>query len=349
MKKLNGSKILVVGGAGFIGSNLINLLLSYDIKKIIIVDNLLSSEKINIPYDRRISFINGSISNNNILNKIDNDINYVWHLACFHGNQASIKNPLDDHENNLITTLKLYEKLKNFKYIKKVVYSSAGCSLAEKTYQTPKATKESFIAPIKHDSPYSISKLVGEMYSFYYFKNYKLPVVISRFQNVYGENEILGAGRWRGHISTIWRNVVPTFIWKSLNNDSIKLENAGQNSRDFIHVSDIVKGLILCSLKGKSGEIYNLGSGNETKIKELANKIIRICKSSSKLFLSPKRKWDESGRRFASILKSKNNLNFSCKISLDAGLRRTIKWTSDNRNLIEKNIKKHNKFIDFDK
>ena len=86
--------------------------MSYDIKKIIIVDNLLSSEKINIPYDRRISFINGSISNNNILNKIDNDINYVWHLACFHGNQASIKNPIDDHENNLITTLKLYEKIK---------------------------------------------------------------------------------------------------------------------------------------------------------------------------------------------------------------------------------------------
>ena len=129
------SKILIVGGAGFVGSNLAHFLLSeYQIKELWIVDNLLSSDTSNIPVDNRLIFLLGSIAEDKILNKLPKDLDYVFHLACYHGNQSSIENPLKDHENNTFTSLKLFEHLKDYKGLKKVVYAAAGCAVAEKTY-----------------------------------------------------------------------------------------------------------------------------------------------------------------------------------------------------------------------
>ena len=190
MKKLINAKILIVGGAGFVGSNLVFKLLNYKIKNIYIIDNLLSADLSNIPKDKRVIIFKGSVTNQNILKRIPNDINFIWHLACYHGNQASIINPLKDHENNLFTTLRLYDYIKKFKNLVKVVYSSAGCSFAEKTYDQPIATDEKYYSSLYQDSPYSISKLAGDIYSLYYHRSHNLPVVIARFQNVYGEREI---------------------------------------------------------------------------------------------------------------------------------------------------------------
>ena len=94
-----------------------------------------------------------------------------------------------------------------------------------------------------HDSPYSISKIIGELYGNYFFQKNKLPFVKARFSNVYGPKEILGAGEWRGTINTVWRNVIPTFIWLSLNNKALSLDNEGKTSRDFIFVTDMAEGL----------------------------------------------------------------------------------------------------------
>jgi nucleoside-diphosphate-sugar epimerase len=98
-----------------------------------------------------------------------------------------------------------------------VVYAGAGCAVAAKTFDEASATAEDAPVSLFHDSPYSISKLIGEMYGNYYFSRYQLPFVRARFQNVYGPGEILGAGQWRGTPHTVWRNVTPTFVWKALN------------------------------------------------------------------------------------------------------------------------------------
>ncbi len=105
------------------------------------------------------------------------------------------------------------------------------------------ATKEDAPVSLFHDSPYSISKLIGEMYGNYYFTRYKMPFVRARFQNVYGPGEILGAGQWRGTEHTVWRNVTPTFVWKALHGAALPVENGGIASRDFIFVEDLVRGL----------------------------------------------------------------------------------------------------------
>lgn len=341
----NNQKILVIGGAGFVGSNLVEKLLTNNSKEIWIVDNLLSSDIDNIINSDKIKFIYGSISDDKIILKLPLDFDYIFHLATYHGNQSSIYNPLADHENNTLTTLKICEYFKNSINLKKIVYSSAGCVVAEKTYDEPIATTEDTSVSLYLDSPYQMSKIFGEFYGNYYFKHHNLPFVKARFQNVYGPREILGAGLWRGTSATIWRNVTPTFIWKALNNMPLSLDNAGETTRDFIYVEDIVDGLILCALNGTPGGVYNLASGVETKIRTLAEIIIKILDSKSELELKQHRYWDNSGRRYGDPTKSKNEIGFNCKYNLKEGLEKTINWTIDNKNLIEKCMNNHKYYI----
>jgi UDP-glucose 4-epimerase len=343
---INNSKILIVGGAGFVGSNLSHHLINrYDIKEIIIVDNLLSSEALNIPNDPRVNFINKSITEDKVLNNLPNDLDYVFHLSCYHGNQSSIANPFADHQNNTLTSLKLFERIKNFQNLKNVVYAAAGCAVAEKTFDDAKATSEDAPVSLFHDSPYSISKLIGEMYGNYYFQRYNMPFVKARFQNVYGPREILGAGQWRGTPHTVWRNVIPAFIWKSLHNEALPLDNGGNASRDFIYVEDLVEGLLACAVKGKPGEAYNLASGKETTILELANLINDITGNPVKIDLRPPRDWDRSGKRFGSTVKSKEKIQFEARKLIKDGLKDTIQWTQDNESIILDIMLKHKGYL----
>ena len=338
-------KVLVVGGAGFVGSNLVHQILEQDPREIIVVDNLLSSDVSNIPSDSRVRFVFGSITDNQILHNLPDDLDYAYHLACYHGNQSSIANPLADHDNNTLTTLKLFERLKDIKSLKKVVYAAAACAVAEKTYDTPTATTEKQPVTLYHDSPYSISKIIGEMYGNYYFQQHKLPFVKARFSNVFGPREILGAGQWRGTVHTVWRNVTPTFIWRSLNGEALPLDNGGNASRDFIFVEDMARGLMACALKGSVGGVYNLATGRETSILELANLINEYTGNITPLDLRPARDWDRSGKRFASTEKSERELGFTAQINVREGIRLTVEWTKANSELIKRNIAKHNKLI----
>ena len=344
-ENFEGKCVLVVGGAGFIGSNLVHLILEENPKKILVVDNLLSSDVSNIPSDSKVSFIFGSITDEQILASLPDDLDYVFHLACFHGNQSSIANPFADHDNNSLTSLKLFDRLKDIKKLKKVVYAAAACAVAEKTFDKPTATTEDQPVSLFHDSPYSISKIIGELYGNYYFQQHKLPIVKARFSNVYGPREILGAGQWRGTIHTVWRNVIPTFIWRSLKGEALPLDNGGIASRDFIFVEDMVRGLIACALNGQSGEVYNLASGKETSIIDLGNIINKLTGNKAPLDLKPPRKWDKSGKRFASTEKSERQIGFVAKVNIRDGIERTVKWTKNNKELINQNIMKHNKMV----
>jgi nucleoside-diphosphate-sugar epimerase len=331
----------VVGGAGFVGSNLVKRLLEAGPREVRIIDNLLSAERANVPEDARVTFIEGSITDDRILRELENDFAYVFHLATYHGNQSSMHDPLADHENNTLTTLKLYERIKNFDKLRRVVYSSAGCTVAEKTYDEAQATEENAPVSLYLDSPYQISKIIGELYSNYYFMQHKLPVVKARFQNVYGPGEILGAGRWRGTPATVWRNVTPTFVYRGLKQMPLTVENDGIATRDFIFVDDIVRGLMLCASKGEPGEVYNLASGVETSIGELARLVNEQTGNPTPIENLPPRTWDHSGKRFGSTGKSKKALGFEPQVNLAAGLRRTIEWTRQNLAFIDACIDKH--------
>ncbi|GGI79933.1 NAD-dependent epimerase/dehydratase family protein [Legionella impletisoli] len=345
MTEFSGKKILVVGGAGFVGSTLTNMLLERNAKKVIVVDNLLSADISRVPEHNHIEFVHGSITEDHILYNLPEDLDYVFHLATYHGNQSSIEDPLKDHENNTLTSLKLFDRISRFKSLEKVVYSSAGCTVAKKTFDDAEATVEQEDVSLYLDSPYQMSKIFGEFYGNYYFMRYNMPFVKARFQNVYGPGEILGAGQWRGNANTVWRNVTPTFIFKALHHQPLPLENNGIATRDFIYVDDIAEGLIACALRGKNGGVYNIASGVETSIRDLAVLINEMSGNTAAIADMPARAWDRSGKRHGDTGKSERELGFKAKVTLPEGLQKTIHWTTENMDTIKRCMKTHQRYV----
>ena len=341
-----GARVLVVGGAGFVGGNLVQALAEGGAAAVVVVDNLLSSNRTPVLDLRAIRFIRGSIADRAVLAGLSDDFDYAFHLATFHGNQNSMHDPLADHRNNLLTTVSLYEHLADFRRLRRVVYASAGCTVARKVYGTAKPTREDDPISLDLDSPYQISKVVGEMYGNYYHSRHGLPVVHARFQNVYGPGEILGAGRWRGTPATVWRNVTPTFVYRAIVGLPLILENRGRSSRDFVYVDDIVDGLMRCAIRGEAGEVYNLASGVETTIRELADAINACLATPAPIELAPRRTWDHSGNRLGSTSKARKRLGFTAKVDLTEGIRRTVDWTQYNLPMIEASIRRHRRRLE---
>jgi len=333
--------VLVVGGAGFVGSNLVRALLARGCRRILVIDNLLSAERENLPGDPAVDFVEGSITDDRILDTLPGDLDAVYHLATYHGNQSSLADPLADHEHNLLSTVKLFERLRHIGGLRRVVYASAGCTVAEKTFDGAEATSEDAPVSLWHDTPYQISKIAGELYGNFYFSRHGLPVVKARFQNVYGPGELLGAGRWRGTVHTIWRNVTPTFVYKALTGQALQIDNGGVATRDFIYVDDIVRGLMACEANGEPGEVYNLASGVETSIRDLAELVNELARNATPVEIAPPRDWDRSGQRYGSPAKASAQLGFEAEVSLRDGLERTIEWTRANLELIERCMERH--------
>jgi UDP-glucose 4-epimerase len=341
-----GKALLVVGGAGFVGGNLVRQALTREPERILVVDNFLSAERENVPSDDRVELIEGSIADDSVLERIGDEFDYIFHLATYHGNQSSIVDPLADHDNNLITTLKLYERAKDFERLQKLVYAASGCTLAPHTFDETEAVTEDGPVPLDLDSPYQISKVVGEFYSVYYHRQHGLPTVRARFQNVYGPGEILGAGRWRGGPATVWRNVTPAFVYRALKQLPLQLENEGRATRDFIYVGDLVDGLLTCAESGATGDVYNLASGKETSIRQLAELVNRLTDNPAEVELLPARNWDRSGRRFGSVEKAERELGFMAQTPLEDGLLRTVDWMRENLDLIDACVRRHAEHVD---
>jgi nucleoside-diphosphate-sugar epimerase len=337
---VRGARILVVGGAGFVGSNLVRRLLREGPREVLVVDNLLSAERENLPDDPAVRLVEASINDDDVLASLPEDLDYVFHLSTYHGNQSSMAEPLADHEHNTLTTLKLCEALKDHT-LRRLVYASAGCTVAEKTFEGAEATTEESPVSLWLDSPYQISKIVGEYYCNYYLSRHGLPAVKARFQNVYGPGEVLGAGRWRGTVNTVWRNVTPTFVYKALKGEALPVENGGIATRDLIYVEDMAEGLLACALRGGTGEVYNLASGVETSIRELAELINELTGNPTPIALKPAREWDHSGQRYGSTEKVERELGFEAGTPLPEGLERTIQWTRDNLDWIDRCIAQH--------
>ena len=293
------------------GSNLVRRALAEDAASVTVVDNLLSAERWAVPDDDRVPFLEGSIADDAILEALDPAYDQVYHLATFHGNQNSIAEPLLDHENNLLTTIKLLERLREVTVDGRVVYSASGCSLAEKTDEDPTAVTEDGPVPLEHDSPYQISKVVGEFYCVYYhcrLRRRRPCARASRTCTGRARRSARASGAApRRRSGATSRRRSSTARSRACRCGST---TAAQASRDFIYVDDIVEGLLRCGSHGAPGDVYNLASGVETSIRELAETILRLADSESELEIAPRRAWDHAGRRFGSTAKSREELGF---------------------------------------
>lgn len=328
LKSYKGKTALITGGAGCIGSNLTAALAKAGAKKIIVLDDLSSSEEWNVPKLPGVEFIKGDVTDNAVLDKVFSaKPQYVLHLAALFANQNSVDHPERDLMVNGMGILKVLECSRSNK-VEKFVFASSGCSVYGS--QAPLPLKEDYVS-INLDTPYQITKLLGELYCNFFYNFYSLPVVRLRFFNVYGPGEIPGK----------YRNVIPNFIYKALHKQALPIMGTGKETRDFTFVEDIVDGVLRGgAIKEAVGEAINLASETETKVIYLADKINKALKNDKGVEFIERRNWDKITKRRASISKAKKVLGYNPKTNIEKGLTETITWVQNNLEKIEGSMKR---------
>lgn len=315
--------ILVTGGAGAIGANLCKAMADTKAKLIIILDDLSSGYTWNIPQKHNIIFVKGSITDDISLKRVFFEKpQYVFHLAAFFANQNSVDYPEKDLTVNGLGTLKLleYSLLNN---VNRFIYASSGCSIYGSS--SPLPLTEEFMS-MNLTTPYQITKMLGELYCNFFINHYGLKVVKTRFFNSYGQGEIPGQ----------YRNVIPNFIYWAMKGESLPITGTGEETRDFTYVGDLVDGLLRSGYyESAVGQEFNLASGKETRIIDLATMINQTLKNKAGIKFVQKRKWDTKSRLLASIEKAKNLIGYEPKTEFESGLKDTINWFKENWENIE--------------
>ena len=318
-----GKNILITGGAGCIGSNLTRTLIEAEAGKIIVLDDLSAAEKWNIQLAPNVDFIEGSVVDDEVLKRaFSQKLDFVFHLAAHFANQNSVDNPETDLMVNGLGILKVL-KCSHSAMVGKFVFASSGCSVYGS--QAPLPLKEDFVS-LHLDTPYQITKLLGELYCNFFYNYYGLPVTIARYFNVYGPGEIPGA----------YRNVIPNFIWWALHGKTLPVTGTGEETRDFTFVEDIVDGTLrMGAVPEAVGDAFNLASETETRVIDLANMVNEIIGSDKVVEFAARRDWDKITRRRASIEKARKILGYEPKVTMKEGVKRVYGWILENRERIE--------------
>jgi UDP-glucose 4-epimerase len=304
MDQLKGKRILVTGGAGFIGSHLCKKLSEFT-NNLTVYDNLSSGKVENVKHLPKVHFVKADILNLKKLNSQEKP-DLIYHLAAQVVVPYSMENPTEDFETNARGTLNILEKAR--KDDARLVFASSAAVYGNTT-KLP--TPETY--GFNPASCYGLSKVVGEQYCNMYSKQYGLDITIVRFSNVYGP---------KGH------GVIPDFIDKlSRTPEKLEIIGTGLQSRDFVHISDVVNALILSAVNDDAiGETYNIGFGKTTKIIDLAKMILKILGLSKKTVITTTNvPWQgDINTIWFDITKIKKELKWQPKISLEDNLKEMI-------------------------
>jgi nucleoside-diphosphate-sugar epimerase len=317
-----GITILVTGGAGAIGSNLTRALGKLGAKLVIVLDDLSSASRWNVPALSNVLFVEGSILDEVELKRVFSEgPEVVFHLAALFANQNSIDHPETDLLVNGLGTLKLlqYSQLTG---VKRFVYASSGCSIYGS--DAPLPLTEEYMS-LNLSTPYQITKMLGELYGNFFHHHYGLGVVKARFFNSYGPGEVPGQ----------YRNVIPNFIYWAMLGQPLPITGTGEETRDFTYVEDIVDGLLRAGhFEAAVGQEFNLASGVETRISDLAEMINAQVGNKGGIKFTEKRKWDTKSRLLASVERAQTLIGYRPRTQLVAGLANTIAWYRENWEVI---------------
>ncbi len=294
--------ILVTGGAGFIGSNLAQRL-----QDVVVVDNLSEGHHDNVPLSA--TFVQQDLRDADALESLfkAHRFDTVYHLAAHFANQKSVENPQMDLEVNGQVTLRLLQLAQKFG-VRKFVYSSSSCIYGA----VDSAMAESLIP--RPETPYGITKLLGEYYVQYFHDYYGMDTTVVRYFNVYGPGEYPGT----------YRNVVPKFFHASMHGQPLVITGTGEETRDFTYVDDAVDATLWVSEK-TNGQVFNIGNGQSTSIKTLAEHINAVTHNPAAVQFTSRRDWDHISHRKADVTRL-NASGFKSRIPLHEGLQKTHVW-----------------------
>ena len=323
----NTKTVLVTGGAGSIGSNLVKKLNELETKKIIIIDDLSSSYEWNVPVNPKITFIKGNILDDEKLKWAFKDKpQIVYHLAAHFANQNSVDNPETDLMVNGMGTLKVLEHA-HLVGVERFIYASSGCGIYGADSKIPFEEQD---VSMKLYTPYQVTKMLGELYTNYYYNLYHLPIVNARFFNSYGPGEVPGK----------YRNVIPNFFYWSINKQPLPITGTGDETRDFTFVGDIINGLLaMAYFKEAIGEAFNLATSREIRISDLAQWINQITGNKAGIEFKERRDWDKKNRLLASIEKARKVLGYNPNMDFKEGLKQVNSWFRQNWENIDASYK----------
>lgn len=306
-------KILVTGGAGFIGSNIVAELVKLD-HEVVVIDNLLSGYEKNLkPVMDKIDFVLGDVRDEKMVNEKMKGVAIVFHLAASVGNKRSIDHPLRDSSINILGTLTILEAMRKNK-VKKIVTSSSAAIYGELKYLP---IKESH--PIDPLTPYANSKLGEENHCLIYASLYDMDAVCLRYFNVYGINQQYDA----------YGNVIPIFAQLILNDKPITIFGDGKQTRDFVNVRDVVQANLKAAFKvGLSGS-FNVASGSHMVINDLAHYMMKTANKKVEIVYRAVRPGDVL-HSDADISAANKVFGYKPTVSMEEGLVEYIRWAEVN-------------------
>lgn len=304
------NKILVTGGAGFIGGHLVDALLSFE-KEVVVFDNLSAGSERDVPANAKLT--RGDVRNPGQVFKAAKDVDLIFHVAANANGSLSVSDPRFDFETNAVGTFNVLEKALQAQ-AKKVVYVSSAS-----VYGRPQYFPIDEKHPTKPFIPYGASKLVGEIYCNAFFQTYRLSVAIARPFCVYGPHE-------NPKLALV---EVSRYLRWHLNKKPIQIVgDMDRKTRDFVHVCDLVEGLLLIADKAPGGEVFNVGSGKEVSMRELTKIISSVTGRSAVLNVITEIR--EDTYRLVSDISKLKSLGYVPEISLDEGVKQLAEELGEN-------------------
>ncbi|MBN1895402.1 NAD-dependent epimerase/dehydratase family protein [bacterium] len=308
--RFKGKKVLVTGGAGFVGSVLTDTLIQEG-AKVTVLDDLFTGRRENLRSLRRIRFIQGSVTDLKLVNRLVKQSDLVFNLAV-RNIIVSTKSPQLDFQVNTGGMFNVLIAAKNYG-IERIVYTSS-VSIYGNARHLPIDENDG----LSILNPYAASKLSSENYCSAFYESYGVPVTIVRYSNVYGLNQ---------SPLNPYCGVVSKFFDQIMKERDPLIHGSGEQTRDFTYVTDAVEATLLASLVPKAlGEVFNVGTGKETSVNELVMKIIQITGSRVRPRYIDRRDIDNVQRRVLNIEKSRRILRWVPAKTLEAGLTETYAW-----------------------
>lgn len=309
-------KVIVTGGCGFIGSHIVEYWIN-ESAEVHIIDNLRSGYKKNIEIFDQTNIIHhkGSITDNDLVNKVLEGADYVFNLAALVSVPESMDKPKECIDINVGGLINLLEAAKKHK-IKKLVHSSSAAVYGD----DPELPKITAMRP-NPKSPYGITKLDGEYYCQMFSESYGLKTVSLRYFNAFGP---------RQDPKSQYAAAIPIFISKAVNNEDITIYGDGEQTRDFVYVKDIVKANVLAAENPDLTGVFNVAQGKSITIKKIAEWIIEIMDSKSKIIFADERAGDIK-HSLASIVNTVERLKFQPEYDLKTGLEKTIDFFTNQK------------------
>ena len=315
--RLDDSRILVIGGAGFVGSHLVDQLTSEPVREIVVLDNFVRGSRHNLETavkDTRVQIVEGSVTDPHLLRELMRGTDYVFHLAalwlfeCVHEPRSAL-------DVNIGGTFNVVEAAQQAG-VKKVVYSSSASVYGDAAF-TPMTEEH----PFNNRTMYGATKIAGEQFFRAFYEQHKLNYIGLRYMNIYGPRM-----DYKGtYVSVIMKvldridQALPPIIFGD-----------GTQSYDFVHVNDVARANILALKSDASDEFFNVGMGVKTSIDELVARLIEITGTDVKPEYQPQEQMFVT-HRVGSTEKAERMLGFRARITLEEGLRSVVDWRSQDQ------------------